>query len=514
MVFKIVMLNVRSLFPNIDKVHHFFKTYDIICLCETWLTNGHTDNMIQIPDYDFIRLDRACGNIPNASNRPKRGGGLIIYFRKSISQYISIVPSISIISRDLEQLWILYERPNHRTEVISVIYRPPSGTILNFFDEIRKSVDHIQSMKPNAELTILGDINIDYRLRHSPEYKKVKDLEREYQLKQLISTPTRITPRNSSIIDMIFSDMEYISSSGTLDIAISDHLPIFVEKKKVNYPKNVSFTKGRSYKNYEKEMFQTLICNDMNWTVFWNPGNDANVLWDIMFNIILTAADRMCPFVKMKINNNNPEWFTQEILEEIYLKKELFQKFKESYSSDDWIAFKEQNKLVKLLIKSGKEEFVKETLDETSGNPRKFWRTINNTTGLGKNKAKDISIEIRTTDGETLKDFDAAEHINNYYINIGPSLATKFPNTWQLDDNIRHNESFSFENTNEYEILKLVKDIKLSKSSAYCEISTRLFKDAFEVLTPELVHLYNMCIQAGTFPTLWGYAEVSPIPKT
>ena len=264
MVFKIVMLNVRSLFPNIDQVHHFFKTYDIICLSETWLTNGHTDNMIQIPDYDFIRLDRACGNIPNASNRPKRGGGLIIYFRKSISQYISIVPSISIISRDLEQLWILYERPNHRTEVISVIYRPPSGTILNFFDEIRKSVDHMQSMKPNAELTILGDINIDYRLRHSPEYKKVKDFEREYQLKQLISTPTRITPRNSSIIDMIFSDMEYISSSGTLDIAISDHLPISVEKKKVNYTKNVSFTKGRSYKNYEKEMFQTLICNDMN----------------------------------------------------------------------------------------------------------------------------------------------------------------------------------------------------------------------------------------------------------
>ena len=233
-----------------------------------------------------------------------------------------------------------------------------------------------------------------------------------------------------------------------------------------------------------------------------------------MFNIILTAADRMCPFVKMKINNNNPEWFTQEILEEIYLKKELFQKFKESNSSDDWIAFKEQNKLVKLLIKSGKEEFVKETLAETSGNPRKFWRTINNTTGLGKNKAKDISIEIRTTDGETLKDFDAAEHINNYYINIGPSLATKFPNTWQLDDNIRHNESFSFENTNEYEILKLVKDIKLSKSSAYCEISTRLFKDAFEVLIPELVHLYNRCIQTGTFPTSWGYAEVSPIPKT
>ena len=514
MVFKIVMLNIRSLFPNVDQIHTSFKAYDIICLCETWLTSGHTDNMIQIPEYDFIRLDRADGNISNTSNRPKRGGGLIIYFRKSISPFITIIPTVSIITKNLEQLWILYERPNHRIEVISVIYRPPSGTILNFFDELRKSVDHIQSMKPNSETTILGDINIDYRLRHSPEYKKLKDFEREYQLKQLISTPTRITPRKSSIIDTIFTDMEYINSSGTLDITISDHLPVFVVKKKTSSPKNISFIEGRTYKNYTKENFQTLIRNDKGWAAFWNLENDANTLWDIMYDIILTASDTLCPLVKMKINNNNPEWFSQEILEEIHYKSELFREYKETKSPNTWIAFKAQNKFVKSLIKSGKEEFVKDTLAETSGNPRKFWRTINNTTGLGKNKAKDTVMQIKTIDDIILKDSDAAEYINDYYINIGPSLAAKFPDSWSLDENIQYNESFSFETTTEYEILKLVKDIKLSKSSAFPEISTRLFKDAFEILSLELVHLYNNCIQTGTFPTIWGYAEVSPIPKT
>ena len=63
-------------------------------------------------------------------------------------------------------------------------------------------------------------------------------------------------------------------------------------------------------------------------------------------------------------------------------------------------------------------------------------------------------------------------------------------------------------------MLKLIKDIKLAKSSAYDGISTRLFKDAFEILVLELTHLYNHCINTGTFPTSWGSAEVSPVPKS
>ena len=65
MVFKIVMLNVRSLFPSVELVSHYFREYDIICLCETWLTKDHTDNMIKIAGFEHTRLDRAYVNILN-----------------------------------------------------------------------------------------------------------------------------------------------------------------------------------------------------------------------------------------------------------------------------------------------------------------------------------------------------------------------------------------------------------------------------------------------------------------
>ena len=254
--------------------------------------------------------------------------------------------------------------------------------------------------------------------------------------------------------------------------------------------------------------------NDLGWNCFWEPNLDPNELWNINYEVILRAANKLCPMVKMKINNNNLDWFSHDLLQEIHYKEELFRIYKNTKDPEDWAAFKEQNIFVKSQIKSGKEEFVKESLKENSGNPRKFWRTINNLTGLGKNKAKTTNIQIKTAEGKFLNGSEAVEHINDYYVNVGPKLAEKFPDNWTLPDNINGAEKFDFSTTSDYEVLKMVKDVKISKSSAFPDLSTRLFKDAFEKIIPELTHLYNCCIRNSIFPTIWGYAEVSPIPKT
>ena len=35
----------------------------------------------------------------------------------------------------------------------------------------------------NAETTILGDINMDYKLRHTNDFSKLKNFERDFQLR-------------------------------------------------------------------------------------------------------------------------------------------------------------------------------------------------------------------------------------------------------------------------------------------------------------------------------------------
>ena len=104
--------------------------------------------------------------------------------------------------------------------------------------------------------------------------------------------------------------------------------------------------------------------------------------------------------------------------------------------------------------------------------------------------------------------------MNEYYAMAGYNLLNSFNTTWQPNiDMFEEYPGFSFFDITEYEVTKLIKDINISKSSAYCEISSRLFKDAFSVMVRELTFLFNKCLSEGTFPLDWGLAEVTPIPK-
>ena len=59
----------------------------------------------------------------------------------------------------------------------------------------------------------------------------------------------------------------------------------------------------------------------------------------------------------------------------------------------------------------------------------------------------------------------------------------------------------------------MVKEIEIYKASSIDGISSKLIKDAFQVLTVELTHLFNHSIDNGDFPISWAVGHVTPIPK-
>ena len=106
--------------------------------------------------------------------------------------------------------------------------------------------------------------------------------------------------------------------------------------------------------------------------------------------------------------------------------------------------------------------------------------------------------------------------MNEYHASAGYNILKSFNTPWSPNAKMYDNYlGFQFDTINEYEVLKILKEIRLSKSSSYSEkSSTRLFKDAFEAICRELTHLFNRCISEGSFPLEWGLAEVTPITKT
>ena len=298
---RFVAVNVRSLYPSIEEVRCKFRDFDIIGICETWLNDSHHDKLIDIKTFELFRLDR---NVCNGIDKVKRGGGLVLYVGRKFLGHAQQLTACCKCTKDIEQLWVLLEKPNVRKTAICILYRPPNGDIETAIKELSASIDHIQSLH-DVEFVIMGDMNINYRNRQSKAFEALKEFERVYNLAQLIKDPTRITPKTKTTIDLIWSNANNVQNSGVLDTILSDHMPVYMTKKKARENKEFKYLMGRSYRWYEKEKFQKDLKDHNNWNNFWNVTRDPNCLWEIMENIILECADYHCPTRRMKIREDS-----------------------------------------------------------------------------------------------------------------------------------------------------------------------------------------------------------------
>ena len=202
---KLLSLNVRSLYSNLNELYARFNEYDVLGFCETWLNGSYNDQITSMDGFEIFRLDRERGNIKNKSGKNKRGGGLIFYVKNNLAQHTKIIENISSITENVEQLWISIEKPENGTKVFANIYRPPSGNLQTALKEVTNSATFVQN-NYQGEMTLMGDFNVDYKMRNSQNFKVLKAFERDLNLTQLISKTTR--PSSNSCLDLIFTNME------------------------------------------------------------------------------------------------------------------------------------------------------------------------------------------------------------------------------------------------------------------------------------------------------------------
>ena len=148
----------------------------------------------------------------------------------------------------------------------------------------------------------MGDMNIDILDNKSPEKKELDTTMRRLGLININKSFTRYSKNKNSCIDLIFSNSDCIESHGILDWNISDHMGIYLSRKKAKFENTKVNFEGRSYKNYVKEDFQWSLIND-NWDQLYEI-DDVDEAWNFMKNIINNNIDKMCPIKKFKVNEH------------------------------------------------------------------------------------------------------------------------------------------------------------------------------------------------------------------
>ena len=119
-----------------------------------------------------------------------------------------------------------------------------------------------------TDVFLLGDFNVNYKKKSSPNFRKFNFFAQSNGLTQFIKNTTRNTDKSNSLINLALTNSKFINQSGTLDYFIRDHQPIFIVHKKArDNRKSVTF-RGRSYRNFDKEIFINMLKRG-DWSKFY-----------------------------------------------------------------------------------------------------------------------------------------------------------------------------------------------------------------------------------------------------
>ena len=504
--FKIVHLNCRSLFPKLTQIDVLFANIDVLCLTETWLHDSFTDDILSLDGKKLFRWDRSngCHNGVYKS----RGGGVACYLKSSLSADSQLLTSLCTSTPDIELLTLKVLSKPRKTRYVITVYRPPDGDIDSFFHILENVI--LTHDLHNKELWITGDLNIDYLKRNHRSTKKAIDFARIYGLHQIINEATHITGFSKSCIDLMFTNANFICSSGVLNEVISDHFPIFACVKKEREERTYTWVRARTYTAYHKTNFQTLL-SEANWKCIFDC-QDPNEIWKAVLVKIEEILKTMCPIKNIRVTKSKPFWLSHHILEAISDRNKLYAKAKNSNNIDDLNRARVARNRTNKLINSSKEEFVKDSLETNKSDPKKFWRIINNT--IIKKGSNSDHTNLTHADGHILSLEDSCEYMNDYLVSIGDNLEREFsgvnsgPSRYYLKDSIISNYVITKE-----DVVCCLKEIDNSKGSGIDFIPTFVIKDAFNCIPDVIAHLMNQSLKTGIFPKSWSLASVTPIPK-
>nr|CAI5831929.1 unnamed protein product [Callosobruchus analis] len=343
-----LFLNIRSLSCKLDELELQIgeKNYDILCLCEHWLTDQNIEqcnlNNFNISNYYCRKLTK--------------GGGVMIYAKDNIvTKKISVIDSLSE-EKHCEIVGVEIKDPNI---IILCTYRSPNCQLNIFFDCFAKALDFLSSQ--DKPIFIYGDFNIDI-LADDQGSNEFLNLVNSYGYSFLNNLATRIskTYKNSCLDNCITKRKDFCTYS-LWDTYMSDHMAISNKCKFNSRTTKNNITIISPFRPICED--NIAACVEYLKHIDWNgilTGDDVNILFNIFLEKLLLVLEECFPnkTKTVHVNNKNKKWFNKEL---------------KSYRDNlnFFTAFNRQNKNIDVsnIIYSLKKRRITSTLQKSYNNP-------------------------------------------------------------------------------------------------------------------------------------------------
>ena len=511
--FSILHLNIRSLQKNFASLKEMMLkinyNFHAICLTETWCRNKdyEKNSNFQIPNYTPIHQPRLS----------KKGGGVCIFLHNSLTYKVR--EDLSINNSHCESITIEIINTGKMNDILSVMYRPPAGSMEIFRQDLE---NHFQKInKKNLFLT--GDFNINIQEYLSNTKTKVfVELLLNNCLIPMINKPTRVTKNSATIIDQIITNIAHNQKSetetGIIQTDISDHFPIFLTTNRTTHTiKRTSDTLilKRIINKKNINCFNNLL-QTTDWIPVFESDNvdsaynEFEKIFLLHYNIAFPKTEH-----RIKAKTLKSPWMTKGLIKSSKKKQRLYQKFLKNKTLANEQKYKKYKALFEKTKSYSKRNYFSDKIEQANNDCRKTWNIIKQAMGSEKEKT-DLPNKLLIGEQEITEKQHIAEALNDYFVNVGQNLARKIPDNSKkysdfMDtlDTIMDEKELSLE-----ELDKAFRNLKMNKSPGIDEISPNVVKASFETIKTPLMHIFNLSFKTGQFPTKLKCGRVTPIYKT
>lgn len=401
--------------------------------------------------------------------------------------------------------------------IIGIIYKPPDIDVNKFNQSLESTLEIIT--KERRPCYLMGDFNINL-LKHNVHTPTKVFLETmlTHGFFPLINKPTRITSESVSLIDNIFTNIhDQQSKSGIWIVDISDHLPVFtILPIKINNCDSKKQIRMRPFTLEKMDIFKNYL-QFTDWSGF-NDLCDVNSMYTAFINTVQNVYDKSFPIITktLKATEIYKPWITKAIKNSINKKRCLYKKFLKLRSKESFAVYKAyRNKLTTILRKAEKMNYLHK-LESAQGNCTKTWKILNQI--ISRTIKKDHIQEIVQKNEIICDPKMIADNFNKFFVNIGPNLAAKIPQTTHhfteyLTTNKISNSLFLKPIKTE-ELEQVTHSLKNSNSKGYDNLSVNIIKQCISQLSKPLCFIFNKSIEVGIVPNQLKIAKIIPVYKS
>ena len=206
------------------------------------------------------------------------------------------------------------------------------------------------------------------------------------------------------------------------------------------------------------------------------------------FKNFTSVIDEIAPYKTKRVKDNSKEWFGSVVSEGINNRDKIFKKLKKSRLPLAQENYKKARHKVKKLIAEKKRKYFETKLTKDIGKPKELWKTLK---ALGlPNKVSIATINALKDDKVVKYDPKSISKVfQTFFTNMAKTLLQKLPpppNKYGIDSvnifykSLNITTKFQLKPTTEDIVLKLLKNIDISKAAGVDNLPGRFVKDVVQ----------------------------------